>query len=118
MEDKVTVLMQDYRHLQGQYDKLVSIEMIEAVGHQYFRQYFQQCSRLLKPDGVMLLQAITIADQRYEQARKSVDFIQRYIFPGGCLPSTTVMCDIMTRHTDLRLHHLQDIGTHYALTLR
>src|SRR5690606_27399556 len=82
LADRVTLLLEDYRDLDGQYDKLVSIEMIEAVGHRYLPTYFEQCARLLKPDGLMLLQAITIRDQRYEQARSSVDFIQRYIFPG------------------------------------
>jgi len=93
LEDKITVLMKDYRELTGTYDKLVSIEMIEAVGHQYFSDYFAKCSSLLKPDGLMALQAITISDQRYDQAKKSVDFIQRYIFPGGCLPSLSVIAD-------------------------
>ncbi|MCG6900472.1 MAG: class I SAM-dependent methyltransferase, partial [Gammaproteobacteria bacterium] len=101
----------------GQYDKLVSIEMIEAVGHAYFDTYFEQCSRLLKPDGLMLLQSITIADQRYAAAKRSVDFIQRYIFPGGCLPSVAVLSDSVARNTDLRMLHLEDIGPHYATTL-
>ncbi|MEJ2441049.1 MAG: class I SAM-dependent methyltransferase, partial [Gammaproteobacteria bacterium] len=106
------------RNLDGRYDKLVSIEMIEAVGHQYYPAYFQQCSRLLNPDGLMLLQAITIADQQYAAARNSVDFIQRYIFPGSCIPSVTAMLNAVTGHTDLRLFDLQDIGPHYATTLR
>ncbi|HYM36478.1 MAG TPA: class I SAM-dependent methyltransferase, partial [Steroidobacteraceae bacterium] len=115
---KITVLLSDYRDLEGQYDKLVSIEMIEAVGHQYYDTFFKKCSSLLKPDGLMLLQAITIADQRYEQAKKSVDFIQRYIFPGSCIPSVTAMQNSITRVTDLRLFDLEDIGPHYATTLR
>src|SRR5690606_33203788 len=90
LQDKVTVLLQDYRDLQGRYDKLVSIEMIEAVGHEYLPAFFATCNRLLKDDGLMLIQAITISDQRYHRARKSIDFIQRYIFPGGCLPSVSV----------------------------
>lgn len=117
LTDKITVLLSDYRDLQGQYDKLVSIEMIEAVGHQFYDTYFGQCSRLLKPNGMMLLQAITIADQRYAAAIKSVDFIQRYIFPGSCIPSVTAMLDSLTRATDLRLFNLEDIGPHYATTL-
>jgi cyclopropane-fatty-acyl-phospholipid synthase len=116
--DRVTVLLEDYRDLAGQYDKLVSIEMIEAVGHQFYDTYFSQCGRLLKPDGLMLLQAITIADQRYEAARKSVDFIQRHIFPGSTIPSVTAMSNSITRASDLRLVHLEDIGPHYATTLR
>ena len=104
--------------LSGKYDKLVSIEMIEAVGHQYYDTFFAKCSSLLKADGAMLLQAITIADQRYEQAKHSVDFIQRYIFPGSCIPSVTAMLTSITRTSDLRLFDLEDIGPHYATTLR
>jgi cyclopropane-fatty-acyl-phospholipid synthase len=118
LSDRVTVLLEDYRDLRGEYDKLVSIEMIEAVGHEYYETFFTRCSALLKPDGLMLLQAITIADQRYEAARKSVDFIQRYIFPGSCIPSVSVMAQAVARATDMRLMHLEDIGPHYATTLR
>lgn len=118
LEQRVTVLREDYRDLRGTFDKLVSIEMIEAVGHRYLPDYFNQCARLLKPDGLMLLQAITIRDQRYHQARRSVDFIQRYIFPGGALPSLTVLLQNATRHTPLNLVHLQDFGLDYARTLR
>jgi cyclopropane-fatty-acyl-phospholipid synthase len=118
LENRIRVLRSDYRDLEGQYDKLVSIEMIEAVGHQYFDTFFAKCGSLLKADGLMLLQAITIADQRYEQAKSSVDFIQRYIFPGSCLPSVTAVTSSITRSSDLRLLHLQDIGPHYATTLR
>jgi cyclopropane-fatty-acyl-phospholipid synthase len=118
LNERVTVLLQDYRDLQGSYDKLVSIEMLEAVGHQYLDTYFQRCSRLLKADGLMLLQCITIADQEYERAKRAVDFIQHYIFPGGCLPSLTTLATSMARMTDLRLFHLEDIGPHYATTLR
>ncbi|WP_296232953.1 SAM-dependent methyltransferase [Pseudomonas sp. UBA4617] len=118
LEQRVTVLREDYRDLRGTFDKLVSIEMIEAVGHRYLPDYFNQCARLLKPDGLMLLQAITIRDQRYHQARRSVDFIQRYIFPGGALPSLTVLLQNATRQTPLNLVHLQDFGLDYARTLR
>jgi cyclopropane-fatty-acyl-phospholipid synthase len=117
LDDRVTVVMKDFRDLEGQYDKLVSIEMIEAIGHDLFETYFRKCSELLKPDGAMLVQAITMADQRYEQYRRSVDFIQRYIFPGGALPSSAVMADTVARHTDMRLLGLEDIGLHYATTL-
>jgi cyclopropane-fatty-acyl-phospholipid synthase len=117
LHDRVTLLLDDFRDLDGQYDKLVSIEMIEAIGHDLFVPYFRKCSELLKPDGAMLIQAITIADQQYEAYRKSVDFIQRYIFPGGHLPSAAVMTDTVARHTDLRLLGLEDIGLHYATTL-
>lgn len=118
LQDRVTLLLKDYRDLTGQYDKLVSIEMIEAVGHRFLPDYFKQCADLLKDDGLMLLQAITIRDQRYEQARKSVDFIQRYIFPGGALPSMNKMLQVISRDTDLNLHHMEDFGLHYARTLR
>ena len=86
--------------------------MIEAIGHKYLDTYFAKCAELLKPEGMMLLQAITIADQRYSVALKSVDFIQRYIFPGGFLPSVTAMLHAMTKSSDMRLYHLEDIGAH------
>ena len=117
LADCVTLLLEDYRDLSGRYDKLVSIEMIEAVGHHYLDAYFRKCSELLEPEGSMLLQAITIADQRYEAARNSVDFIQRHIFPGSCIPSVAVMSDAIARVTDMRVCHLEDIGPHYATTL-
>lgn len=109
--------MEDYRNLQGCYDKLVSIEMIEAVGPQYLDTYFAKCSSLLKPDGIMLIQAITIADQNYDRAVKSVDFIQRFIFPGGFIPSVSAIANSIKKVTDMRLFHLEDIGPHYAKTL-
>ncbi len=118
LQDRVTLLLSDYRDLTGSYDKLVSIEMIEAVGHRFLATYFQKCADLLKPDGVMLLQAITIREQRYEQARRNVDFIQRYIFPGGALPSVQKMLQIVGRDTDMNLLHMEDFGLHYARTLR
>ena len=118
LEDRITLLFDDYRDLEGQYDKLVSIEMIEAVGHEFHETYFKKCCELLKPDGQMLLQAITIADQRYDAYKTSVDFIKRYIFPGGCLTSVTDMTKVMTESTDMRVIHLEDIGPHYATTLR
>ena len=117
LEDRITLLCEDYRNLDGKYDKLVSIEMIEAVGHAYYKNYFHRCSDLLKEDGMMLLQSITIADQRYHAASKEVDFIQRYIFPGGCLPSVSIIAQNITDHTDMRFYHLEDIGLHYATTL-
>lgn len=117
LADRVEVRLCDYRDLDGRYDKLVSIEMIEAVGAANLGAYFRQCGRLLKPDGVMFLQAITIADQRYEQALCEVDFIQKHIFPGGFLPSVQALSAAMTRASDLRMVHLDDIGPHYARTL-
>lgn len=118
LEDRVELLLCDYRDLEGSYDKLVSVEMLEAVGHKFHSTYFRKCSELLKPDGLMVLQTITIADQRYEVAKRSVDFIQRYIFPGGCLPSLTSITESLVANTDLRITHAEDIGTHYARTLR
>jgi cyclopropane-fatty-acyl-phospholipid synthase len=118
LQDRVTLLLEDYRELEGAYDKIVSIEMIEAVGHKYLDTYFSRCSKLLKPNGMMLLQAITIADQRYQAALRSVDFIQKYIFPGGFLPSVTALAQSLTGSTDMRMFHLEDIGPHYADTLR
>ncbi|MFR0687868.1 class I SAM-dependent methyltransferase [Enterobacterales bacterium AE_CKDN230030158-1A_HGKHYDSX7] len=118
LQGRIRVLCEDYRDLQGRYDKLVSIEMIEAVGHRYLPEYFRRCAALLKEDGLMLLQAITIRDQRYQQACRSVDFIQRYIFPGGALPSLTAMLQTASRETPLNLLHMEDFGPHYALTLK
>jgi len=117
LSDRVTVLNQDYRDLSGQFDKLVSIEMIEAIGHEAYPAFFQACSRLLRPGGTLLLQAITIAEPFYEEARRNVDFIQRYIFPGGALPSVTALCEGAGAVDDLRVVHLEDLGLHYALTL-
>ena len=117
LQDRVTVVMKDYRELEGRYDKLVSVEMIEAVGHQYFADYFRKCSELLKPNGLMALQAITITDQRYEQARKSVDFIQRYIFPGGCLPSMHIIAKHVAEDTDMCILTVSDMAKDYAKTL-
>lgn len=114
---KITLLKEDYRNLNGQFDKLVSIEMIEAVGHQYLDTYIKQCSDLLKPDGMALIQAITIEDSRYKQALKSVDFIKRYIFPGSFIPCVSVIVDAAKQSSDLRLINLEDFGDSYAKTL-
>jgi cyclopropane-fatty-acyl-phospholipid synthase len=118
LEHQVTVLQQDYRKLTGRFDKLVSVEMIEAVGHQYYGQYFGGCASLLKDDGLMLLQAITIPEQRYDYARRSVDFIQRYIFPGGSLPSHEAIMGAVKRNSDMVMVGLQEIGADYARTLQ
>ena len=118
LDNRVEVIKKDYRHLDGQFDKLVSIEMIEAVGHQYRDTFFKKCSSLLKPEGVFLLQAITVPDQRYEISRRPVDFIQRYIFPGSCLSSVSTILDSARRVTDFRLSHFDDLTPHYAATLR
>ncbi|AFJ01513.1 S-adenosyl-L-methionine dependent methyltransferase [Methylophaga frappieri] len=116
LQNQVTVLMQDYRELTGEYDKLVSIEMVEAVGHHYLDDYFECCSALLATDGLAIIQAITIADHRYDQAVKSVDFIKRYIFPGSFIPSVCVLTESAAA-SRLRLINLEDIGPSYALTL-
>jgi len=118
IDDRVRLLKKDYRDLQGRYDKLVSIEMIEAVGHHYLPTFFKNCSRLLEEDGMMALQAITIADQAFDRHKRSADFIKRYIFPGSCIPSVTAIGTAITRGTDLRLVHLEDITAHYSRTLR
>ena len=118
LADRITVLGQDYRDLQGQFDKLVSVEMIEAVGHRFMDQYFRICSERLRPAGRMLLQSITIADSHHEQAMHAVDFIQKYIFPGGALPSISSISSAVSRMTDLQISHLHDIGLDYARTLR
>jgi len=117
LEDKITLLKKDYRALEGEYDKLVSIEMIEAVGWEYLDTYTATISRLLKPEGMALIQAITIEDQRYEQAKKDVDFIKRYIFPGSFIPCVTAIQNSFTQCTDMKMAHMEDITPHYARTL-
>ena len=118
LSQRIHLLRSDYRELTGQYDKLVSIEMIEAVGHQYYETFFKVCARYLKDNGLMAIQAITIADHAFEQHKKSVDFIKRYIFPGSCIPSAAALLTAMSSSSDLRLFHLEDITPHYATTLR
>jgi cyclopropane-fatty-acyl-phospholipid synthase len=118
LEDRVTVLMRDYRDLRGRYDKLVSIEMIEAVGWQRIGAFFARCSDLLTPHGAMLLQAITIDDRAYEVEKAAKSFINTYIFPGGCLPSMEVIARNVARRTDLQTVGLEDITPSYVETLR
>jgi cyclopropane-fatty-acyl-phospholipid synthase len=117
LEDRVTLLLEDYRDLTGTYDKLVSIEMIEAIGAQYLDTYFGKLGALLKPDGLALVQAITIEDHRYEQALNSVDFIKRHVFPGSFIPSIAAMVAAKGRASDLALIQLEDFGLSYARTL-
>lgn len=117
LQDRVTLLLEDYRDLTGTYDKLVSIEMVEAIGAQFLDTYFGKLASLLKPDGLALVQAITIDDHRYKQALNSVDFIKRHVFPGSFIPSIAVMLDAKTRSSDLALTHLEDFGSSYARTL-
>ena len=118
LEGLVEIRMQDYRDTGGQFDRLISIEMIEAVGAQYLDLFFKRCSELLKPEGLMALQAITITDQAYRDAVRRVDFIKRYIFPGGFLPSVEAIMGAVRRRTDFRLVRMEDIGSHYVRTLR
>ena len=121
LQDKITLLKQDYRVLAseraGQFDKLVSIEMIEAVGYQYLNTYIDACSALLKDNGVALIQAITIDDQRYQRAKTEVDFIKRYIFPGSFIPCVTAIQNAVTQVSDMKMTHMEDITPHYARTL-
>ncbi len=112
------MLLEDYRDLRGRYDRLVSIEMIEAVGWQYFGTFFRRCSELLADDGSMLLQAIVIDDHAYEVEKAGRSFINTYVFPGGCLPSLEVISRSLTRVSDLRAVHLEDITVHYVTTLQ
>jgi cyclopropane-fatty-acyl-phospholipid synthase len=118
LTDRITLLLEDYRDLRGQYDKLVSIEMVEAIGAPYLDTYFNQLGALLKPDGLALVQAITIEDHRYAQALKSVDFIKRHVFPGSFIPSINALLEAKTRASDLALTQLEDFGSSYALTLK
>ena len=115
--EKIKVIKMDYRELTGRYDKLVSIEMIEAVGYQYYDDFFHKCSDLLHPEGRMLLQGIIIVDHLYEEAKQFADFIKTYIFPGSCIPSISALCGSLAKSTDMRLFHLEDITPHYAKTL-
>jgi cyclopropane-fatty-acyl-phospholipid synthase len=117
LADRITVRLDDYRDLDGRYDKIVSVEMIEAVGHHYFDTFFRRCGELLAPGGIMVLQSITIDDRYYESARDSVDFIKRHIFPGCCIPSVGALTESMNRASTLRVAGLEDIGLHYATTL-
>ena len=115
--ERVEILLRDYRDLRGQYDRCVSIEMIEAVGHGFLAAYFGRCAALLKPDGQMCLQAITMPDQRYAAYLRAPDFIQRFIFPGSCVPSPAALAGALAG-TDLKMIHLEDYAPHYARTLR
>ncbi|MGY8758273.1 MAG: class I SAM-dependent methyltransferase [Planctomycetota bacterium] len=117
LEDRVELLLEDYRSLEGKYDRVVSVEMVEAVGADFLGEYFFTLGNLLKPGGMAAVQAITIQDQDFESASRHIDFIKRYIFPGSCIPSVTAMCQAMTSDSDLKLVHLEDFTPHYATTL-
>lgn len=116
--DRVDFRLCDYRQIEGRFDRIVSIEMLEAVGHRHLGAYFAACERALEPDGRAVLQVITIPDQRYEAYRRSVDWIQKHIFPGGHLPSLTAIGNAMTRNSNLNIESVDSIGPHYARTLR
>ena len=117
LTDKITLLKKDYRELTGTFDKVVSIEMIEAVGYEFLPSFFKQCNDRLKSGGKLLIQSITIADQRFEHYKSNVDFIQKYIFPGGFLPSINILSKHITQHSNLVIEQLDDIGLDYAKTL-
>jgi cyclopropane-fatty-acyl-phospholipid synthase len=117
LENQIELLNLDYRKLSGQYDKVVSIEMIEAVGYKYFDAFFYQCNQLIKPEGLFFLQAIVINDQAYEAAKNEVDFIKKYIFPGGCLPSVSSISQSIATQTKMQLMSFEDVGKHYVATL-
>ncbi|MDX4048560.1 cyclopropane-fatty-acyl-phospholipid synthase family protein [Aliarcobacter skirrowii] len=117
VEDKIDILLKDYRDLKGEFDAIIAVEMFEAVGREYFHIFFKKCQELLKPSGVLVLQVITIPDQRYKAYSKGSDFIQKYIFPGGHLPSILKLLETTSKHTRLNLNHLEEFTEHYAKTL-
>jgi cyclopropane-fatty-acyl-phospholipid synthase len=117
LSDRVKVLLCDYRNVTGQYDRIVSVEMLEAVGKSYYPAFFQRCDHLLKPEGIAVIQTITIPDQRYDAYSKTTDWMRLFIFPGGLLPSLTALTEVLTKHTSFVIKHVESIGPHYALTL-
>ena len=117
LQDQVTILKKDFRELEGQFDKLVSIEMIEAIGHRLYKTFFQKCGQLLKPEGLLAIQAITITDNLFHESKDFIDFIKQYIFPGSCIPSISALCSAASS-SDIKLFHLEDITPHYARTLK
>lgn len=117
VENKIDILLKDYRDLKGEFDAIIAVEMFEAVGREYFHIFFKKCQELLKPSGVLVLQVITIPDQRYKAYSKGSDFIQKYIFPGGHLPSILKILETTSKHTRLNLNHLEEFTEHYAKTL-
>lgn len=117
LEDKVSIIIQDYRKIEGTFDKIVSIEMLEAVGHQYLETYFEKCQELLKPNGIFAFQVITSPDSRYDKLRNGVDWIQKHIFPGSLLPSVAAINNAINNTGDLTMVDLKDMGLDYAKTL-
>ncbi len=118
LRDQVHVVLSDYRDLKGKFDKIVSIEMIEAVGHEFYDQYFAKCAEMLADDGLMLIQSITMSQQNYQHHIRNIDFIRRYVFPGGCLPSVVALAQSVGSVTNMRMAHLEDITEHYVTTLQ
>jgi cyclopropane-fatty-acyl-phospholipid synthase len=117
LSDKVTILLKDYRLIEGKFDKIVSIEMLEAVGHRFLEVYFKKCNELLKKDGILAIQVITCPDSRYDSLRKGVDWIQKHIFPGSLLPSVASINTAINKTSDMTMVDLKDMGLHYARTL-
>ncbi|EPG72422.1 cyclopropane-fatty-acyl-phospholipid synthase [Leptospira fainei serovar Hurstbridge str. BUT 6] len=117
LEDKIEVRLKDYRLVEGTYDKIVTVEMLEAVGHEYFEDFFSMCDKVLKKDGLMVHQIITCPDSRYESFRKGIDFIQKHIFPGSLIPSIARINQAINRTSDMFLHEMEDIGRNYDRTL-
>ncbi len=117
LSDQVKVMLCDYRNVTGLYDRIISVEMLEALGKAYYPTFFRCCDRLLKPNGIMVIQTITIPDQRYQAYSKSTDWMRLFIFPGGLLPSLTILTEVLTRRTSFVVKHVESIGPHYALTL-
>lgn len=117
LTDKITILLKDYRLIEGKFDKIVSIEMLEAVGHKFLEPYFRKCNDLLKKDGILALQVITCPDSRYESLRTGVDFIQKHIFPGSLLPSVGIINKMINKTSDMTMVDLKDMGLHYSRTL-
>jgi cyclopropane-fatty-acyl-phospholipid synthase len=118
LSDRIEVLLCDYRKIEGQYDRIISVEMLEAVGKAYYPAFFRSCDRLLKANGIMVIQTITIPDQRYEAYSKTTDWMRLFIFPGGLLPSLTALTKVLTKHTSFVIKQVESIGPHYALTLK
>jgi cyclopropane-fatty-acyl-phospholipid synthase len=117
LSDRIEVLLCDYRNITGQYDRIISVEMLEAVGKAYYPVFFRSCDRLLKANGIMVIQTITIPDQRYDSYSKTTDWMRLFIFPGGLLPSLTALTKVLTKHTSFVIKQVESIGPHYALTL-
>jgi cyclopropane-fatty-acyl-phospholipid synthase len=117
LSDRIEVLLCDYRNVTGQYDRIISVEMLEAVGKAYYPAFFRNCDRLLKPNGMLVIQTITIPDQRYKAYSKTTDWMRLFIFPGGLLPSLTALTKVLTEHTTFVIKQVESIGPHYALTL-